>query len=55
MHHSPDSCGLLYFWISVLTVWSGELANLGVVELYQRIHDRWPAIAISSVLAGCSG
>lgn len=52
MNHRPDTRGLLYFWISVLTVWSGELANLGGAELYQRIHDRWPALAFSSVLAG---
>lgn len=38
MKHRPDTRGFLYFMIAVLTVWSGELANLGGAELYQRIH-----------------
>ena len=46
MKHRPDTRGFLYFMIAVLTVWSGELANLGGAELYQRIADRWPALAI---------
>ena len=52
MKHRPDTRGFLYFMIAVLTVWSGELANLGGAALYQRIADRWPALAISSFLAG---
>lgn len=52
MKKRPDVRGVLYFLISVLTVWSGELANIGGAELFTRIHDRWPALAISSVLAG---
>ena len=44
MKHRPDSRGLLYFWIAVLSVWAGELANLGGAELFQRIHDRCPAL-----------
>lgn len=52
MKHRPDIRGLLYFWISVLSVWAGELSNLGGSELYQRIVDRWPALALSSALAG---
>ena len=38
MKHRHDTRGFLYFMIAVLTVWSGELANLGGAELYQRIH-----------------
>lgn len=52
MKHRPDTRGILYFLIAVLSVWSGELANLGGPELFQRIADRWPALAISSFLAG---
>lgn len=52
MKHRPDTRGLLYFLIAVLSVWSGELANLGGPELFQRIYDRWPALAIASILAG---
>ena len=51
MKHRPDTRGFLYFMIAMLTVWSGELANLGGAELFQRIHDRWPALALSSALA----
>lgn len=52
MKHRPDTRGLLYFMIAVLSVWSGELANLGGPELFQRIQDRWPALAIASILSG---
>ena len=52
MKHRPDTRGLLYFFIAVLSVWAGELSNLGGLELFQRISDRWPALAIASVLAG---
>ena len=52
MKHRPDTRGLLYFGIAVLGVWAGELANLGGAELFARIEDRWPALAISSALAG---
>ena len=52
MKHRPDSRGLLYFSIAVLSVWAGELANLGGPELFQRIQDRWPALTIASILAG---
>ena len=52
MKHRPDTRGLLYFLIAVLSVWSGELASLGGPELFQRIQDRWPALGIASVLAG---
>lgn len=52
MKHLPDTRGLLYFLIAVLSVWAGELANLGGAELFQRIHDRWPALAIASILSG---
>ena len=52
MKHRPDTRGILYFLIAVLSVWAGELANLGGAELFQRIHDRWPALALSSALAG---
>jgi len=52
MKHRPDTRGLLYFFIAVLGVWAGELANLGGAELFARIQDRWPALAISSALAG---
>ena len=51
MKHRPDSRGLLYFWIVVLSVWAGELSNLGGSELYQRISDRWPALAIACCVA----
>lgn len=52
MKHRPDTRGLLYFTIAVLTVWAGELGNLSGPDLFVRIHDRWPVLAISSVLAG---
>lgn len=52
MKHRPDTRGLLYFLIAVLSVWSGELASLGGPELFQRIQDRWPALGIASILAG---
>lgn len=52
MKHRPDSRGILYFLIAVLSVWSGEISNLGGPELFQRISDRWPALAIASILAG---
>lgn len=52
MKHRPDSRGILYFLIAVLSVWSGEISNLGGTELFQRISDRWPALAVASILAG---
>ena len=52
MKHRPDSRGILYFLIAVLSVWSGEISNLGGPELFQRISDRWPALAVASILAG---
>lgn len=52
MKHRPDLRGILYFLIAVLGVWSGEIANLAGADLFQRIADRWPALAISSALAG---
>ena len=52
MKHRPDIRGLLYFGIAVLSVWSGEIANLGGAELFDRISDRWPALAVASLLAG---
>ena len=52
MKKYPDTRGLLYFLIAVLSVWSGELSSLGGAELFSRIHDRWPALAIASVLSG---
>ena len=47
-----DARGQLYFWIAVASVWAGELGNLSGADLFTRIHDRWPVLAISSVLAG---
>lgn len=52
MKHRPDIRGILYFGIAVLSVWSGEIANLGGPELFARISDRWPALAVASLLAG---
>lgn len=52
MKHRPDIRGLIYFGIATISVWTGELASLGGAELFARIHDRWPALALSSVLAG---
>lgn len=52
MKHRPDVRGILYFVISVLTVWSTELGDLTGAELFGRIHDRWPVLVISSSLAG---
>jgi hypothetical protein len=49
---TPDIRGLLYFAITVLSVWSGELSNLGGPALFQRMADRWPALLLSSLLAG---
>ena len=51
MKHRPDSRGILYFLIAVLSVWSGEISNLGGPELFQRISDRWPALAVALLLA----
>jgi hypothetical protein len=52
MKHRPDVRGILYFVISVLTVWSTELGDLTGAELFGRIQDRWPVLLISSSLAG---
>ena len=51
MKHRPDARGILYFAIAVLSVWSGEIANLGGGELFARLHDRWPALAVALLLA----
>lgn len=52
MKNRPDTRGLIYFGIAVLSVWTGELASLGGTELFTRIQERWPALALSSALAG---
>lgn len=52
MKHRPDTRGILYFLIAALSVWSGEIANLGGPELFARLRDRWPALAVCSLLAG---
>lgn len=52
MNTRPDTRGTIYFLVAVLSVWTGELASLGGAELFQRIADRWPALALSSLLAG---
>ena len=52
MKPNPDSRGTIYFLVAALSVWTGELATLGGIELFQRIADRWPALLLSSLLAG---
>ena len=49
MKHRPDSRGLLYFSIAVLSVWAGELANLGFPVGVQPTDDTETLALLASV------